>query len=40
LCGVPFCADAAPVNSNVRPADRDTSERRIGFSPKIAAWQP
>src|SRR6476646_5207198 len=35
LCGVPFCADATPANSNVRPVDRDTSERRIGFSPKI-----
>src|SRR6266404_825646 len=33
LWGVPFCADATPANSNVRVADRDTSERRIGFSP-------
>src|SRR6266481_4466091 len=35
LRGVPFCADATPANSNVRPADRDTSERRIGFPPRL-----
>src|ERR1700722_11660307 len=32
LCGVLFCADAAPADSSVSPADRRTNERRMKIS--------
>src|SRR6202051_166275 len=32
LCGVLFCADAAPADSSVRPADRMTNVRRMKIS--------
>jgi hypothetical protein len=34
LWGVLFWADATPANSNVRPADSNTIERRMNISPE------
>src|SRR6266481_8136460 len=40
LCGVLFWADATPANSNVRPADSNTIERRMNISPWEADLRP
>ena len=40
LCGVAFCANAAPADSSVRPADSNRIERRINISPEEADFRP